>query len=115
VTGQQHTVGGHREVAERLGREHRHQRGHVTPQQRLAAGEPHLVHAEIHEDVDERRYLLERQQVTPRQPGVLRFRHAVPAPQVAPVGDGDPQVAERAAVGVEHQSRVVTFGHQPNL
>ena len=50
----------------------RDERRQVAAQQRLAAGQPHLVDAERDEDVDERADLLEVQHVLARQPDVVR-------------------------------------------
>ena len=79
-----------------LRREQPHEPVEVAPQQRLAAGETHLVHAEVGEDVDERGHLLEGEDVVAGQPDVLLLGHAVLAAQVAAVGDREPQVAQRA-------------------
>ena len=102
VVGQEHAVGRHGEIADaRTRRQPRHQVGHVAAEQRLAAGEPHLVHAQIEEHVHEPLDLLEVQDVLARQPHVVLLRHAVAAPEVAPVGDRQPEVAERALELVE--------------
>ena len=48
VGGQQHAVGGHRQVADAVAAgEPRHEVGEVAAQQRLAAGQPDLVDAEV--------------------------------------------------------------------
>ena len=47
--------------------------------------------------------LLEGQQRLARQPGVVRLRHAVLAAEVAAVGDGDAQAAQRTAEAVENR------------
>ena len=60
LLGEQHAVGGHREIGEAgLCRQHAHERLQIAAQQRLAAGQPELVHAERDEDIDERADLLE--------------------------------------------------------
>src|SRR5256885_3416422 len=80
----------------------------VVPQQRLAAGEPYLAHAQPREHPHHAVELLEREDRRPGQPYVLVFRHAVAAPQVAAVRHGEPQAPERArervADGVSHGS-----------
>ncbi len=96
VRRQQHAVGRHRQIANgRAGGEARDERREVAAQQRLAAGEPDLVHAEADEHVHELFDLLELQDVLARQPHVVLLGHAVAAAQVAPVGDRQPQVAQR--------------------
>ena len=77
-----------------------HQVRDVAAEQRLAAGQPNLVDAEVEEQVDQLLDFLEVQDVLARQPEVLLFGHAVPAAQVAPVGDREAQVPERPAVDV---------------
>ena len=95
---EQDAVGGEREIGKpRLAGNHPDQRGEVAPQQRLAAGEPNLVHAERQEDVDQRGDFLEVQEVFAGKPHVVRFRHAVQAPEIAAVGHRQPQVAQRTA------------------
>ncbi len=61
----------------------------VAAQQRFAAGQTDLVHAERREDVDQPLDLFEVEDVFARQPDVVRLRHAVAAAQVAAVGDRD--------------------------
>ena len=102
---EQHAVGRHGQVADRRpGREPVDELRQVAAQQRLATGQPDLVHAEGREDVDERLDLLEVQDVLARQPHVVRLRHAVAAAQVAPVGDREPEVPQRSLVPVEDHS-----------
>ena len=84
--------------------------GQVASQKRLAAGQPDLVHPEGREDVDERLDLLEVQDVLARQPHVVRLRHAVAAAQVAPVGDREPEVPQRALMPVEDHWFIMTRG-----
>jgi hypothetical protein len=102
VRGEQHAVGRHGQILNGgTRRQAAHQIGHVSAQQRLAAGEAHLVDAERDEHVHQPLDLLEMQDVLARQPGVLRLGHAVAAAEVAPVGDRETQVAQRAGVAVE--------------
>ena len=84
--------------------------GEVAAQQRLAAGEPDLVDAERHEHIHERGDLLEMQHVLARQPDVLVLRHAVLAADVAPVGDRQPQIAERTIEGVLQEHWMIISG-----
>ena len=101
---EQHAICGEREIVQAgLCRDHPHERRQVAAQQRLAAGQADLVHAEREEDVDERARLLEMQDVLARQPDVVVLRHAVFATEVAPIGDREPQVAQRPAEGIIHQ------------
>jgi hypothetical protein len=104
---EQHAVGGQGKVREpRLCGQHAHQRGHVAAEQRLAARQADLVHAEREEDVDERARLFEMEDVLPRQPDVVVLRHAVLAAQVAAVGNRQPQIAQRARESIgDHSTR----------
>src|SRR5215468_3039815 len=96
LLGEQDPVGRQGQIAKlRLVRQEADQRRQVAPQERLAAGEPDLVDAEIHEDVDERAELLEVEDLLARQPDVVLLGHAVAAAQVAAVGHRDPEVAQR--------------------
>src|SRR5215218_1802077 len=68
--------------------------------ERLAAGQPHVVHAHLAQHAHEPLDLLvgeQRVAVEPRQP---LGRHAVRAAEVAAVGDRDPHVPDRAPVAV---------------
>ena len=78
----------------------RDQRRQVVAQQRLAAGQADAVDAELGEAVDQRRDLLEVEDVAARQPDVVLLRHAVLAAQIAAVGHRDAQVAQRPAEAV---------------
>ena len=80
----------------------------VAPQERLAAGQPDLVHAERREDIDERLDLLEVQDVFAREPHIVRLGHAVAAAQVAAVGDRETEVAERPLMSVEDHWFIMT-------
>src|SRR5207249_1353691 len=84
----------------RIAPQHAYQHRKVPAQQRLAAGQAHLVHAELREDPGQRVELLEREDGFARQPGVLLLRHAVLTAQVAPVRDRKAQAAERPAQSV---------------
>ena len=88
------------------GGEHRHQVGQPAPQQRLAAGQPDVGDAEPDGDADQPGHLLEGQQLGLGQPVQPLGRHAVAAPQVAPVGHRDPQVGRHPSVPVgQHAGR----------
>src|SRR5207253_595608 len=82
---------------------------HVGPDQRLPAGEADLGHAEADEDAGEPLDLLEAENLRPGQEAVLLAvelgRHAVGAPEVAPVGDRDPQVTQRPTQSVGEMVR----------
>ena len=80
-----------------LSRDHLDQLRQIAAEQRLAAGEADLVDARARKTSTSAAHLLELQQVLPRQPDVLRFRHAVAAAEIAAVGDRQPQVVERPA------------------
>ncbi len=101
--GQQNAVRGEREILQPLLRgEESNERGEIAPEQRFAAGQPNLVDAERNEHVDQRADFFEVEDVLARQPGVLVFRHAVFAAQVAAVGDRQAQVSQRTVQDVEH-------------
>ena len=99
------------EIADRWSRRQpRDQIRKAAPEERLATGQTNLGDAEADEDIDEGFDLLEVQDVFPRQPHVVLFRHAVAAAQVAPVGDGEPEIAQRAVVPVvDHALSFVTW------
>src|SRR2546422_610577 len=85
---QQDAVGRQGEVLDPgIAPQHADQDRQVLAQQGLAAGQAHLVHAELREDAGQRVELLEREDGFARQPGVLLLRHAVLAAQVTPVRD----------------------------
>ena len=75
--------------------------GKATPQQRFATGEPDLAHAQ-HPDghPDHPHDLVVGEHLRGGEPGQAIGRHAVRAPQVAPVGQRHPQVARHPPVGV---------------
>ncbi len=106
---EQDAVGGEREIGEpRLAGNHADQRREIAPQQRLAAGEPHLVDAQREEHVDQPCDLFEVQDVLAREPHVVRFRHAVQAPEIAAVGHRQPEVAQRTPERVvQHGSEII--------
>jgi organic radical activating enzyme len=80
----------------------------VAAHERLAAREPDLLDAVAGEGAREAVDLLEREQLAPLEELVFAtedlLRHAVDAPEVAAVGDGDPQIPHRAA-------QIVGYGH----
>ncbi len=116
LAGEQGPVGGHREVVEAIDAgEQLHEPGQVASEQRLAPGEPDLGHAVVHEEARQTRDLLERQQLRPGQEPESRPEHlpghAVDAPEVAAIGDRDPQVVHRPPQPVEDRDRWV-LGHR---
>jgi hypothetical protein len=110
---QARSVGGEREIDVRQClAQHRDQAVDVLAQQRLAAGEAHLLHAARAKDSRQPHDLLEGQDLAVRQErivGVEDFlRHAIHATEIAPVGDRDAQVAKRPAARVcEGATRVL--------
>ena len=93
---EENAVGGDGQIADaRLGGDHLHEVSEVLAEERLAPGEPELVHPELGEGVDEARRLLEGEDVGAGQPRVLFLGHAVGAAEIAPIGDGHAQVAQR--------------------
>ena len=61
--------------------------GELMTEKRLASGQPQLVHPQGREDAHQAVDLLEGENGLARQPGILLFRHAVPATHVAAVRD----------------------------
>jgi hypothetical protein len=87
---EQDAVGCQRQIADALdGREHPDKHGQVAPDERLAAGQPHLVDAESREHSHKARDLLEAEDLLPPEPLQALRRHAVRAAEVALVGDRD--------------------------
>ena len=76
----------------------------IATEERFAARDSELLHAELDEHARHLLDLLERQQLTARQEAVVvpedLLRHAVDAPEVAAIRDGDPQVAHGPSEGV---------------
>ena len=103
--GQLHAVGREREVDAERG-EHLDQSRHVRAHQRLAAGqpdrlEPEALHAQPHHPGD----LLVGEHLRAREPAHTLGRHAVGAPEVAAVGDRDPEVLDHTPVAVDQRPR----------
>ena len=118
-------VGRHRQVGEAGDPgEALHQARHFLAQQRLAAGEPHFLDAQIDADPDDALDLFEGQdvrtglplagdrrrnrQVRPA-PAVeimrgLGFRQAVEAAEIAAIGDAYPQVPQDSPVRIDEQA-----------
>src|SRR5207253_685877 len=101
VARQQHAVGGEGDVLDaRNGRQVADQVGKAGAQQRLAAGEAELAHAELHEESREAHDLVEGQPLVRAEEAVLLVvglaGHAVRTAEVAAVHHRDAQVAHRA-------------------
>src|SRR5579862_2418992 len=79
----------------------------VAADERLAAGQPNRLHAEVGEDAHDAGDLLEAEQLLPVEERVLPaedlLRHAVDAAEVAAVGDRHAQSLERAAQPVSER------------
>ena len=79
----------------------------VLSEERLAPRETHLLDAEVDRDPRDAADLLEGEQLRVLEVHPLLVehlpRHAVPAPEVAPVGDRDPKVPDGTAEGVERR------------
>src|SRR5262249_57704789 len=71
------------------GREHPDEVGEVAPHERFSARQPDLGHPERREDTRQPRDLLEREDLVTAEPLQPFGRHAVHAPEVALVRDGD--------------------------
>ena len=98
-------VGGERQLVQRAAAhvpaELLDQPHHVAPDQRLAAGEPDLAHAQADERRAQPVQLLQRQQLGLGQERHV-LGHAVDAAEVAAVGDRHPHVADGPAERVDH-------------
>ena len=80
-------------IPERL-RRPLHQLDDVPPNQWLPSREPDLPHPELTGDPDHPEDLIRAQQLLPLREVDPFFRHAVDAAEIAPIGNGDPQVIE---------------------
>ena len=78
------------------------QRHHIAPDQRFAAGDANFSRAQADESRAQSIELFERQDV-PLGKKVHVLGHAVDAPIVATVGDGDPHVGDRATKWVNER------------
>ncbi len=76
----------------------------LAPHQRLAAGEPHLVDAEIGEGLHQPADLLDVENVLPRQPDVILAGHAIIAAQVTHIDERQPQAPQRPTQAVARGS-----------
>ena len=78
----------------------------VAAHERLATGDPDLADAAVDEDPRDACDLLEGQKLPPVEEPVVTavdlLRHAVHAPEVAAVGDRDPEIPKRPSEGIEH-------------
>src|SRR5215216_4626868 len=70
----------------------------IPAQQRFATSQSDLVDTQGREDVDQVLDFLEVKNVFPRQPHVLRLRHAVAAAQIASVRHRESEIAKRSLV-----------------
>ena len=109
-------IGGQSDIANAGYRdEHAGELVQVLPHQRLAAGEPHLVHSQSRRDAHERGDLFKTEQFGPVEERHL-FGHAVGAAEVAPVGHGDAEVVMPPAEGIhERRTRSTERGTEIRL
>ncbi len=100
-------VGGQRQLIERAGsempRQRAHQRHHVAPDQRFAAGEADFSHALGDEGRAQPVELFQRQQIRLGQECHV-LGHAVEAAQIAAIGDRHAQVPDGATKRVDHRT-----------
>ena len=79
--------------------------GQIRAQQRLAAGEPQLAHAEAREQAREAHDLLEGQALVRFQESIvlveLLLRHAVGAAEIAAIHHGNAQIVQRTTESIE--------------
>ena len=113
---QQHAIGGQRDLHRFPRRrmqpgEHFDELFDVASQQRLAAGQSYLLHAQRDKGSCQPRDLLEAEQFGARQKLVILVenctRHAVCAAQVAAVSDGDAQIAQRALQRIDYHRSIL--------
>ncbi len=74
----------------------------VAADERLAAGQAQLPHAEANEGRADALQLLEAQDLRLRQEGHV-LRHAIDAAEIAAVGDRHPQIGDPALIGVDQR------------
>ena len=77
---------------------------HAAPHQRLAAGQPDLLHPEADEDRAQPIQFLEPQHFGVRQERHL-LRHAIDAAEIAAIGHRQPDVGDRAAERIDEPRR----------
>ncbi len=109
IAGELAAVGGERQLVERARLQvpaERPEQGHdAAPHQRLAAGETQLAHAQPHEGGAHAVELFQRQNLGFGQEGHV-FRHAIDAAKVAPIRDGDAEIADVPAERINHGTRL---------
>ena len=98
----QHRVRRERDVLHALERsEFADEFGQIRAQQRFAAGQPNLLHAQLHEQSRQPGDLIERQTLGGLQKTIVIMeglpRHAVRAAEVAAIHDRNAQVVQRPA------------------
>src|SRR5687767_2896575 len=84
----------------------------MLPNQRLAASETNLADAQPRCDARETRHLLKAENVLFR-PELHRFRHAVIASDITPVGNADPQVVVQAAESIDKRHLALLYREHP--
>jgi hypothetical protein len=84
--------------------EHPDQHGEIRANERLAARDLQAADTQSDEDSEHPGELFEREDLVLREPGEALGRHAVGAPEVATVRDGDPQVVGDTAEGVQERA-----------
>ncbi len=102
LLGQQHAVGGHRQVLNSgNGDQLLDQPGQILPHQRLAAGDAQLVDPQSGRYSRETLDLLERQNFPAIHKLDIVLRHAIKAADIAAVRHTDAQIVVRASEGVD--------------
>jgi hypothetical protein len=84
--------------------EHPDQDREIGANEGLATGHLQAPHPQADERCEQSRELLEGEELVLREPRQALERHAVRAAEVAPVGDGDPEVVGDAVEGVDQRS-----------
>ena len=75
--------------------------------ERLAARQANVLEPHFGSNLDDGFYLFQSQDVLVRKRAHAFFRHAVDAPQVAAVGERNPQVVYSPSVGILHKAPFV--------
>jgi hypothetical protein len=104
LIGQQHAVGGERQVRNAFeGGQLAHQRRQIFSHQRLASGDAQLSDAQSHRDANEPLDFFKGQNLLPRLELHVGFRHAVKAADVAAIRHAEAQTVVKAAESVDQR------------
>ena len=111
--GELDAVGGHGDV-DPEGGEHGDQPGQMGPDRGLTAGDAHRLEAPpLDAHPDDAGLLLIREEIVAVEPGHALFGHAVGAPEIAPIGDRDPQIRHATSERVDQRLHEVQRMRHP--